>query len=721
MATLILTAVGSAIGGPIGGALGSLIGGTIDRAVLAAPAKREGPRLTELAVQTSSYGTQIPKLFGTTRVAGTVIWSTDLIEARSTSSAGKGQPSVTTYSYSASFAVLLSARPILSVGRIWADGNVLRGAAGDWKASTGFRLHLGDEDQAPDPLIASAVGIDQAPAHRGGAYAVFENLQLESFGNRIPSLTFEVVADDGMVSIGAIAAELAPEIGGDVPLALVGFAASGGSVGAAVQTLATASGAWLAPAGQGLALRTGGEAEASLADDDVATASRTAARTRSIAAIETVPRTLTVAYYDPARDYQAGVQQARRPGAGETEQRLDMPAVLDAGTAKTVAEAALARAESGRTSRTVAPGLGGLAVAPGSRVAIAGETGLWCVADSSVDGYAVTLTLTPLAPATLPGTASSGRIVAAPDLAIGTTLVEVVELPGLEDQPLSAPRLTIAANGTGAGWRRAALLVSTDDGASWSAAGATAAPATLGRLASLLPAAPATLIDEVNTLIVTLARPDMMLADADDNQLDGGANLAVAGEELIQFGRADPLGGGQWRLGRLLRGRRGTEAASGAQAVGDRFVLLDADTARTIDVPLAAIGSRVRIMATGVGDTAGPVEAALVVTGRSVVPPSPVAISAAEQPDGSLLTTWVRRSRAGWRWVDGVDSPLVDEAEAYRLVAARADGSTMTVETNTATVTIAADDRGGGALSVAVVQRGTFGTSLPATLTVAAA
>ena len=118
MATLILTAVGGALAGPFGAAIGALAGQYADNALIFRQPNRQGPRLTELALQTSSYGTQIPKLFGTMRVAGTVIWSTDLIESSQTSHA-KGQPSTTTYSYSASFAVLLSARPILSIGRIW--------------------------------------------------------------------------------------------------------------------------------------------------------------------------------------------------------------------------------------------------------------------------------------------------------------------------------------------------------------------------------------------------------------------------------------------------------------------------------------------------------------------------------------------------------------------------------------------------------------------------
>src|SRR3954467_2843993 len=105
----------------MGGGLGPPPGQQIDSRLFA-PKPRQGPRLGELAIQTSSYGSQIPRLFGTMRVAGTVIWATDLREERSKRGGGKGQPKTVNYSYSASFAVALSGRPIQAVHRIWADG-----------------------------------------------------------------------------------------------------------------------------------------------------------------------------------------------------------------------------------------------------------------------------------------------------------------------------------------------------------------------------------------------------------------------------------------------------------------------------------------------------------------------------------------------------------------------------------------------------------------------
>ena len=114
MATIVLGAVGALVGGPIGAVIGVAAGQALD-AQLFAPGPRQGPRLGDLGVQTSSYGSAIPKLFGTLRVAGTVIWSTDLQERRATSGGGKGRPKTVKYSYSASFAVVLSGGTIVLV------------------------------------------------------------------------------------------------------------------------------------------------------------------------------------------------------------------------------------------------------------------------------------------------------------------------------------------------------------------------------------------------------------------------------------------------------------------------------------------------------------------------------------------------------------------------------------------------------------------------------
>jgi hypothetical protein len=696
MATLVLTAVGGAVAGPIGAALGAAVGGAVDRSVLFRPKGRQGPRLTDLQVQTSSYGTPIARVFGTMRVAGQVIWSTDLIEHASTSGGGKGGPSTTNYAYSASFAVLLSARAIRGVKRIWADGTLLRGAAGDFKVPVRFRLHLGDEAQAADPLIASAEELPKTPACRGQAYAVFEDLPLADYGNRIPSLTFEVEADAGSVGAGEVIAAcsggvIATEGTGAL---LGGYSAYGASVRDVAEGMAEATGGSFGETAAGLAFRSGdGEAR------EIVDAGWGGARgVRTVRAADGAPVRVALAHHDPARDYQIGVQRAARPGAGLREERVDLPAAIDAGIAKAMAAAALARADVEREARTVALDWSALEIAPGDRVTIAGEPGRWRVAGWLWDGMALKLDLVRLARASAVPGASSGRPLPARDEVAGATLLVAAELPPIDDQLLSAPRLTIAAAGTGAGWRRAALQLSLDGRVSWTPIGGTRGAAVLGTVVRPAEAVSGWLVDRRSVLEVELASERMVLRDADDARMDAGANLALVGDELVQFARAERIGARVWRLTELWRGRRGTEQID-VPTAGARFALLSAGTAMSVDLPLSTIGSSVRVMASGVGDVE-PVSVEVPVTGASVRPPAPVYVRCEE---GRLR--WTRRSRLGWRWADGGDVPIAEESERYLVSVAR-DGAVEQIESSLPEIVV-----DGAVTGATVVQRGTLAPS----------
>jgi hypothetical protein len=638
MATLVLTAIGSAIGGPFGASLGSLLGRSIDDRIFR-PKGKEGPRLQDLRVQTSSYGSTIPKLFGTLRVAGTVIWSTDLIETR-TREGGKGRPRTTRYSYAASFAVLLSGRPISNVRRIWADGNLLRGAAGDWKQTTGFRLHRGGADQPVDPLIAAAEGA--TPAYRGCAYAVFENMPLEPFGNRIPSLTFEIEADAYPCAAGAILAALSD---GDIDAtggpSLDGFAATGDSLATLVETLEAVMPLRLIDDGQALRLERESDPVVTIPSVDIADGAEDRRKPAGEA-----PGEASLAYLDPARDYQAGLQRARRGGGGRSIARIELPAAVSADAAKALAERYLATRYSGLARRQIQCGWSQMSLSPGSRVETP-DGARWRVLDRSIARDGVTLDL--LAEAGAPALAWSadpGRSLSPLDAPHGPTTVHLLDLPPLGDALSEAPRLYIAAAGASPGWRQASLLASIDDGASWTAIGDTALPTTMGIAETRLPPGEEFLLDLVATVEVRLLHAGMQLSDADPGQLAAGVNLALIGGELVQFGRAVPLGGPRWRLERLLRARRGTGFAAATHRAGERFVLLTADTLLAWDPPLAAAGGKVRLLATGVGDTA-PVQTEAISIGTSLRPPPPVLLRARRRSDGGFDIGWVRQSVTG--------------------------------------------------------------------------
>lgn len=727
MATLVLTAVGTMVGGPVGGAIGAAIGQYVDQTIIFKPKGREGARLGDRSVQTSSYGSAIPRLFGTMRVAGTVFWSTDLIEDRHKSGGGKGRPSTTTYSYSASFAVLISGRRIREVKRIWADGNLLRGAAGDFKTETGYRLYPGDEDQEADPLIASAEGVGRAPAARGCAYAVFEGFQLGAYGNRIPSLTFEVVADDAPVNVGALLGEISGGVvAGTHPASLGGFAASGDSVRGLIEAVADALPLSLVDDGAALRIGDDGAVGEIVASERRAAADRAPEEAHERGSALAVPGEVELSYYDPARDYQAGLQRARMPGAGRRSARIELAASLGAGEAKAIAEARLARHAVEREQWSLSTGWRRMALRPGEVVTLAGEPGRWRIAGWTLERMALALKLVRVRAAAMtpPLPAEPGRGVGAPDLVHGPTTVHLLDLPPIEDGAPDAPRLFVAAAGASPGWRRASLLMSTDDGGRWDPVGATAAPAVIGVATTILPDADPALFDRAGAVEVRLLNDMMMLEDADDAALLGGANQALLGDELIQFGHAEPLGDARWRLSRLLRGRRATEAGMAAHAAGERFILIEATTLARLTPPVAAIGGAVRIMASGVGDIAAPAEAVVAAMSGGVRPFAPIRLSAERTADGYLLS-WVRRSRAGWAWNDGGDVPVGEAREAYRLTLRRGDGGVRLIETSESrwlypAADAAADSAAGGPdVELLVVQIGDHAPSPAATLILA--
>ena len=203
MATLVLSAVGAAAGAGFGGsvlglsgmvigrAIGATVGRVIDERLMGSGSQSvEVGRIDRLRLTGAHEGAPLPLVWGRVRLGGQVIWASDFLETATTSGGGGKivrKPKVTEYSYSVSLAVALCEGPILGIGRIWADGQEI--VAGDLN----LRLYRGTADQLPDPLIDTIEGAGHAPAYRGVAYVVIEDLPLGEFGNRVPQLSFEVL------------------------------------------------------------------------------------------------------------------------------------------------------------------------------------------------------------------------------------------------------------------------------------------------------------------------------------------------------------------------------------------------------------------------------------------------------------------------------------------------------------------------------------------------
>ena len=212
MASIVLgnigASVGRSLGGVFAGAVGQAIGGfagyMLDQAIFSKnqSINTQDHKIGGIHVQTASYGSMIPILYGKVAVCGNIIWATKLKTTPHTQterSGGKGYKVTRThqsFTYSISLAIAICEGKIDAIEKIWASQRLLN------FRNYNIRIYKGDEDQLPDPLIEGVEGFGKTPAFRSLAYVVFENLELAEFDNRLPQFTFEVRKSKTQLNIG---------------------------------------------------------------------------------------------------------------------------------------------------------------------------------------------------------------------------------------------------------------------------------------------------------------------------------------------------------------------------------------------------------------------------------------------------------------------------------------------------------------------------------------
>ncbi|MGI4776226.1 MAG: baseplate megatron protein TIM-barrel domain-containing protein, partial [Janthinobacterium lividum] len=207
----IFSAIGGAIGNAFGGGILSSVGRFAGR-MLGSYVESDKTNNTEqfqpreyyslknlkesFNVTRAIYGHPIALIFGSMKQDGKIIWASKIKELRNTQSEQqyfrdysniRSIRHTTLCEYYLSFAVALCEGEILEVARVWANDNIIN--LDDYK----FRLYKGSEDQMPDPLIIANCLPGQAPAYRGLAYIVFEDLPLSDFDQNVPVFSFEII------------------------------------------------------------------------------------------------------------------------------------------------------------------------------------------------------------------------------------------------------------------------------------------------------------------------------------------------------------------------------------------------------------------------------------------------------------------------------------------------------------------------------------------------
>ena len=169
--------------------------------------------------------------------------------------------------------------------------------------------------------------------------------------------------------------------------------------------------------------------------------------------------------------------------------------------------------------------------------------------------------------------------------------------------------------------------------------------------------------DRTNSVTIDLFS-GTLTSDTEINVLNG-ANGLLIGDELLQFVTAVTNADGTVTISTLLRGRRGTEYATGTHVTGDRVVVLSASTVLRVVVDLSDHLTTFVYKAITLGSaqfSSATVTQQLLLRSQMPYAPSHVA---GTRPANDWLFTLIRRTRIGGDWKDLVDVPLGEASENY--------------------------------------------------------
>jgi len=594
----------------------------------------ESGKLSDLRFSGSQYGVAIPRVLGQGRVGGQVIWVAEdgsgnhLVQHSRTSggggggSGGGGGGSVTTYWYSATFAVAFcgGARVMPDgsvvdrnheIKKIWADDVLIYdSAAGSNVVSPA--LYPGSETQNPDSTIVAAMGVSSgdAPAFRGLVYAVFTDMSLEDFGNRIPNFSALIETDavtdgDHYSDVCQMCGLLASEI--DVSAAtgtLKGIVELGRTAGQeSVNGLMSARGHDLAEIDGLLTIvPRGGSPVLTISSDHMGASvdgKETARYSRTRLMQSDLPGRVDVQYYDEDADLAQYTQSDVRQTADVLNARtLSFPMVMAASEAKEIAQRELDRAFielDQLESVALLPRY--MELAPADVINIPTATG-------TIRAKILRMAMPPLGPLVLDVVVDSDAVVTqpgggsgGPGSASNVTVVPsefmVWSGPELRDEDQLYPGFYVAATG-GDGWSGGAVWYSLDGGSTWVQGPSIGGRSVFGVTTSSLSdsGAVAGTFDVTNDVDVDVTESEGALASVSDAQVDAGENIAVVGDEILGFGVATLNAPHDYTISNLKRGLRGT--AMGGHTSSDRFVVVTPNLAR-VNVAESYVGATVHV------------------------------------------------------------------------------------------------------------------------------
>lgn len=385
-----------------------------------------------------------------------------------------------------------------------------------------------------------------------------------------------------------------------------------------------------------------------------------------------LPRGVNIIYLNRLNQYQAGTQSATREYADtQDSDTLSLPIVMTDQDAKSIADRSLYLRWMERTQYQFYLGMEEAHLESADIISITEGDILHTMritrtladrgrirVEAVVEDVAIYETNS--APGVTPG-----LIIATDPLSLSQ--LALLDIPAFPSDGAEECYLRYGAVGEGRGWRGVVIYRSDDAGSNYAIMNALDVPAVMGTAINTLNAfAGGNVFDTANTLTVRLLGASEVESVTELAVLNG-ANAALVGDEIIQFKTAVELEPGKYQLSHLLRGRLGTEWAMNTHIAGERFVLLDGKLGKE-KMPLSSLGLSKLYKPVTIGGTLGSTTAhTFTYEGRALKPYAPVHVKGIRDSNGNLTIHWVRRTRIGGEWRDGVDITLAETAESYEI------------------------------------------------------
>ena len=544
-----------------------------------------------------------------------------------------------------------------------------------------YTLYLGDEMQQPDPFMVGIEGADNVPAYRGLAYIVVKDLDVGKFGNRIPSLTFEVeFPEDGVEDIirnVTRAAGLPVEkihMEGIANMRVEGFTIAGDktfrSQIEALQTVFPFDG--FAYDGN-IIFRKRGTGDVVTIDADDLGAQENESEESALTAVRTpdidLPKTVKLAYISKDRSYQDGTASYTKAVAhGVNEVSLDTSLVLKDSDAVMVTEQRMKEYWASRTSFSFKLSTRYATVQAGTLIDLPyngrsvkamvtnvsyGQPGLNEITAHLIHGQTFAAVKRDLD--------TAGKELAPPTpTEVRMELIDTAQLPNME----GAGVVFIAA--ASKIYYGAHLYRSVDNGVSFSLIKSDIRAGIIGDTVSALGAGTPYTWDNRSSVDVRLVSGT--LESRQEIDVLNGANLCIIGEELVQYRSAVLIAENTYRLSGLLRGRFGTEHHIKGHIPGERFVRIHADHVEKLTAPTAdwfkPYVYRYGSASYGVTHESYR-QTSVTIRANSSMPLAPCHLEGQRAKGGDLVITWVRRTRGDGDMKDYTDVPLNETAERY--------------------------------------------------------